>query len=581
VFNLKVIAVFGFLLINGCASSPEQKVDISQPIPQEVAKAEGVSNQFEKESDTAIDPDVLYLLLTAELAGQREQYDIALEAYLRAASRVDDPRLAERAARIALYLKDEKKTEEAVALWLAQNPEDLTARKIAVLSALRKKNKAAAIEHLNYLLQADPAGFEVALLELVKMQGDEEQAAFIYDVVGDMAMQHPDQAGLFFVQSLLAMQMQKDDLALEKVQQALQLQPEWTKALILQTQLLARRGDLEKAKEILTKLVEKNPDNEGLKKLLAQVLIKLGENQQAIELYQQILQDNPDDTETQYLLALVYLQLNEDENARNIFTALMNQPGMQMQSSYYIGMIESRAGNVDKALVWFDKVTSGPLVFDAALSAISLLMDEKRYVDAQLRLTSLKKQFPQRQLRLLLLEAELYNKQEQYEKSYELLTAALEKMPGQKELLYSRALIAERLDRLDVLEADLKQILEKDPDDANALNALGYTLADRTQRYAEAEEYLQRAITLRPDEPVIIDSYGWLQFRLGNLEQALTYLQRAYAELKEAEIVAHLVEVLWVMGRQEEAKALYAEAVNTLSEKQELLDLQQRIPELQ
>ena len=579
-FILKVIAAIGFLLINGCASSPEQNIDVNGET-QEVVKLGEASDQVEMEDETEIDPDVLYLLLTAELAGQREQYDIALEAYLRAAALVDDPRLSERAARIALYLKDEAKTEEAVSLWLAQNPEDLTARKIAALSALREKDKEAAIEHLNFLLQADPAGFEDSLLDLVKMQGDEEQAAFVYDVIDAMTKQHPDQAVLFFVQSLLAMQMQQNDLALEKVQQALRLQPDWTKALVFQAQLLVHTGDLKKAEEILRDLVEKNPENDRLKKLLAQVLIKSGESQQAIEVYKEMLRDNPDDKEIQYALAMVYLQLEQDENARAIFEILVNQPGLQMQSSFYIGMIESRAGNVDSALVWFDKVTTGPLVLEASLSAVSLLMEEKRFDDALLRLSRLKQQFPQQQLRLLLMEAELYNAQEQYDKAFDLLTSALEQMPEQNELLYSRALIAERMDRLDILEADLKQILKKDPDNANALNALGYTLADRTDRYAEAEKYLERAIKLRPDEPVIIDSYGWLQFRLGNLEQALNYLERAYAELKEAEIAAHLVEVLWVMGRKDEARTIYAEALNTLSEKQDLLDLHQRIPGLQ
>ena len=579
-FILKVIAAIGFLLINGCASSPEQNIDVNGET-LEVAKLGEASDQVEMEDETEIDPDVLYLLLTAELAGQREQYDIALEAYLRAAALVDDPRLSERAARIALYLKDEAKTEEAVSLWLAQNPEDLTARKIAALSALREKDKEAAIEHLNFLLQADPAGFEDSLLDLVKMQGDEEQAAFVYDVIDVMSEQHPDQAVLFFVQSLLAMQMQQNDLALEKVQQALRLQPDWTKALVFQAQLFAHTGDLKKAEEILRDLVEKNPENDRLKKLLAQVLIKSGESQQAIEVYKEMLRDNPDDKEIQYALAMVYLQLEQDENARAIFEILVNQPGLQMQSSFYIGMIESRAGNVDSALVWFDKVTTEPLVLEASLSAVSLLMEEKRFDDALLRLSRLKQQFPQQQLRLLLMEAELYNAQEQYDKAFDLLTSALEQMPEQNELLYSRALIAERMDRLDILEADLKQILKKDPDNANALNALGYTLVDRTDRYAEAEKYLERAIKLRPDEPVIIDSYGWLQFRLGNFQQALNYLERAYAELKEAEIAAHLVEVLWVMGRKDEARTIYAEALNTLSEKQDLLDLHQRIPGLQ
>jgi Flp pilus assembly protein TadD len=144
-------------------------------------------------------------------------------------------------------------------------------------------------------------------------------------------------------------------------------------------------------------------------------------------------------------------------------------------------------------------------------------------------------------------------------------------------LLYTRALVAENLNRMDVVEADLKLILEQDPDDANALNALGYTLANRTDRYQEAEKYLHKAISLKPNEAVIIDSYGWLQFRMGNYTEALNYLQRAYSRQKEGEIAAHVVETLWSMGRKQDARNFFGKAMKEVSDKRELLDLRQRL----
>ena len=579
--KIKEIAVAGIvMLLGGCASTVQQGDNASAGDKMHVAVETGME-ELAGGVETEIDPEVLYLLLTGELAGQRGQYDIALEAYLRASRRVKDARLAERAARIALYLKEPGKTEEAVSLWLQLDKDNLTARKIAALSALQAKDKSAALEHLNFLLQADPAGFEETLLELMKMLGTAQQMPFTYDVLEEMTLQHPDQAVLYFVQGVLAMQMQQTPLALDKVQRALDLQPDWQRAMVFQAQLAAHSGDLPRAREILLQAVDKYPENRQLQKLLAQVHIKSGEYDQAVDVYRRILQEQPDDEETQFSLALVYLQLQRDAEAKAIFQQLLDTPGMQMRASFYLARIEAKAGNADQALVWFDKVSTGPLVFEAAISAVALLIDEKRFDDALLRLLSLKGKFPKQHLRLLLMEADLYNEQRQYQKAYDLLTAVLQDMPEQKELLYTRALIAERLDRLDILEADLQKILQKHPDDANALNALGYTLADRTDRYAEAQRYLQKAIELQPDEAVIIDSYGWLQFKQKNLQEALRYLRRAYDKLKEGEIAAHLVEVLWAMGRKQEAREVFSEALQQVSEPQELLDLQQRIPGVQ
>jgi len=568
------------MLLGGCASTPQKSGSDEAATQKNAAAAASPATQPGKIA-TEIDPDELYLLLVGELAGQRGQYDVALEAYLRAARETKDPRLAERAARIALYLKKTRQTEEAVSLWLQLDEKNLTARKLAALSALRAGDKTAALGHLNFLLRTDPAGFEATLLELMKMLDRESQVSFAYAVLEDMTVQHPDQAVLYYVQGLLAMQMQKNQLALDKVQRALDLQPDWQQAMVFQAQLAAHSGDLPRARKILQRAIEKYPDNIRLRKLLAQVYIKSGDYQRAADVYRQILQDHPDEDDAQFSLALIDLQLQKYAEAKEIFLHLEDKPGLQMQASFYLGKIEAKAGNIDQALVWFDKVTSGQLVFESAINAVALLIDAKRYDDALLRLLSLKNKFPKQQLRLLLMEVELYNEQKQYQKAFDLLTAALRKNPQQKELLYTRALIAERLDRLDIMEEDLHKILQKHPNDANALNALGYTLADRTDRYAEAQRYLHKAIELQPDEAVIIDSYGWLQFKRGNLQEALSYLRRAYDKLKEAEIAAHLVQVLWVMGRKQEAREVFSEALGLVPDQQELLDLQRRIPGLQ
>lgn len=569
-------SVITFVLLNGCASLPEKPSGSKDTIvPVKISEIKNKTKHREAKRD--IDPDVLFMLLTAELAGQRGQYDVALEGYMEAAKRVNDPRFSERAAMIAMYMKDSNKTNEAVSLWLRQDPKNMTARKIAALSAFRAGDKQKAVEHLDVLLKADPADFEKSLFELASALQKDGNVTFIYDVLEALSLKHPNQAVVYFIQSLLATEMKNKELAEMKIQQALAIQPDWDKALILQAQIAVFSGDLDKAKRLLRNASLKYPENDKIKKLLAQVLIKAGEYEEAGEVYKGIILANPKDIEGQFALGLVHLQLDRDGKAEEIFKKLLDQPDWQYQASFYLGKIEEKRGNTQKALVWFDKVTDGPFVFEASISAVSLLAKNKQFDEAGSRLSLSQNQFPKQKLRIVLMRAELLNQQKQYEQAFNLLTAALADLPDQKDLLYTRALMAERIGKLDVLETDLKKILAKYPDNAEALNALGYTLLDKTDRYAEAEKYLQHALRLQPDEAVILDSYGWLQFKLGSAEKALEYLQQAYAKQQENEIAAHLAEVLWALGKKAEAKKLFAKAIKNAPEDEYLLDFQQRI----
>lgn len=575
IFRLCFVAVI--VLLNSCAGSPDKPSEPSKPTTAKLKVADMKEKSRQKEAKTAIDPDVMFMLLAAEIAGQREQYDVALEGYMEAAKRVNDPRFAERAAVIAMYMKDSKKTEEAVSLWLKHDTKNMTARKIAALSALRSGDKKAALEHLSALLKAEPTDFENNLLELAGALQKEGKLDTVYDTLTDLAQQHPNEAVIYFVQSLLALQVKNGALAEQQLQKALHIRPDWDKALILQAQIAMLSGDMNKAKAAIKNAIAKYPNNDKLKKLLAQVLIKAESYKEAGEIYQQLITANPKDNESKFTLGLVYLQLDQDAQAEEIFNQLLEQPDWQYQASFYLGKLAEKRKDINKALVWFDKVTEGDFAFDAAIEAVSLLAKDHQFDAANARLSTLPNRFPKQKLRILLIQAETYSQQKQYQKAFDVLTTALAEQPEQQELLYTRALIAEHLNKKDVLEKDLKQILAKDPDNVEALNALGYSLLSDPKRYADAETYLQKAIKLRPDEAVIIDSYGWLQFKLGRTQAALEYLQRAYAKQQENEIAAHIAEVLWTLGRKEEAKKLFDKVIKDAPEDEYLLDFQQRI----
>ncbi len=572
----RLFSVITLILLSSCADSPAKP---SQPegVVAPIKKAEIKSKSQQKEEKTSIDPDVLFMLLTAELAGQRGQYSIALEGYMEAAKRVHDPRFAERATMIAIYMKDSHKTNEALALWLRQDPNNQAARKIAALTALRDGKKKVAVEHLSVLLKVDPAGFDNTLLELSSVLQSDGKISALNDALDTLSTQQPGQAEIYYMQSLLAIQKKDKNLAETKVQQALKVRPEWDKALILQAQIAVFSGDLNKAKALLKEASLKYPDNSKINKMYAQVLIKSENYEEAIEVYQNISSADPKDIESQFALGLIYMQLEQDERAEGIFKKLLEQPEWQYQASFYLGKIEEKRDHTKNALVWFDKVMEGPFVFDASISAISLLAKDKQFNEANSRLSILQNKFPKQKLRLLLVQAELYSQQKQYEKAFNLLTDALVDFPEQKELLYTRALMAERVNKPEIAKADLKKILAMEPDNVEALNALGYTLLNNPDGYAEAEKYLQRALRLEPEAAVIIDSYGWLQFKLGNKVKALEYLQKAYEKQPENEIAAHLAEVLWALDKKDEAKKIFNKAIKDAPDDEYLLDFQRRI----
>lgn len=541
-------------VVAGCSSVAKKSEPVKEIKPVE-------EKPVKTEKQTSIDPNTLYLLLAAELAGQRKKYDIALDAYLQAAKRVNDPRVAERAARIALYLKDQERTEQAVKLWLKEDPDNLTARKIALLSALRNADTNSALEQLNAYLALDPAGFESVLLDMAKVMTRNGREQQMGEILTELAKQHPDQASIYYVQALLSSKQLKHEVALEQINQALAIEPNWKKAIILRAQIAVRAGFLDKAELYLQDAIDQYPDDVKFKKMLAQVYMQSKKYDQALDIYQDILDQNPDDAESKFAMALINLQQEDLDKAKRIFKELAHLPAWEAQSAYYLGRIALKQGRVDEALGWFDSISSGPYKYDARIAAISLLMDQKRYDDVARRLEELEHDFPNKKLTVLLLKSELYNATEQFKEAFELLTAGLKQYPDNKDLLYTRALIADQLDKLDIVEQDLHKILQKYPDDAAALNALGYTLVEKTQRYDEAEKYLKKALSIKPDSAVIIDSYGWLKYKQGDIEQALQLIRKAYELQPETEIAAHLAEILWKKGEHDQARAVYEKAV--------------------
>jgi tetratricopeptide (TPR) repeat protein len=555
----------------GCAATPEKAPDVDVNLVPSESIVAGINH------NTVIDEEVLYLLMAAELAGQRNQYDLALDAYLQAAKRVDDPRIAERAVKIGLFLKDERRTQEALAVWLEKDGKNLGARKFALLLAIKNANRNSALENINAMLQEDPAGFEAGLLELIKLFEKEGRAQFTYDVLEEVSKQQPTQVSVLFLQAVLATMLPDNALAQEKISKALELQPDWNKAVIFQAQLAGRTGDLMKARRYLEKAVKQAPEDLQLRKMLIEVLVNTEAYDDAIRVCQNVLDEKPDDAESLFSIALIYAQQNQLDRAENYLEKLLSNPEWRDQASFYLGKLEMQKRRPEKALAWFDKVVDSRMAFDADMAGLSIVMNLKRQDEVEQRVLRMENKYPEQRLRILTTKAEFLNQQGDYQQAFDVLSAVLKEGPDNRDVLYARALVAEKMDRIDLLEEDLLSILRKNPDDVGALNAMGYTLTDKTERYDEAEKYLKRAIELQPNEAVVIDSYGWLLFKKGQAEQALNYLQQAYEKQAENEIAAHLIEVLWSVGGRKEAKELFDSIYKKSPEDEYLLKLKKRV----
>jgi tetratricopeptide (TPR) repeat protein len=242
-----------------------------------------------------------------------------------------------------------------------------------------------------------------------------------------------------------------------------------------------------------------------------------------------------------------------------------------------MGLAEEMTGNTDAALVWFASVPKQSGRFDIAQSNyITLLVERGELSKAREHLAQLRRELPHQALQYHLFEASLLRDEGQPQAAFELLTSLLNEYPESEDLRYSRAMIAESLDKLDVLEADLRWILNRDPDNAQALNALGYTLTDRTDRHEEALDMITRALELKPGDPFYLDSLGWVYYRLGDLEKAEKYLREAMNVQPDVEFIAHLGEVLWERGKQREAKQVWQQGLEQDADNRLLLDTMRR-----
>jgi tetratricopeptide (TPR) repeat protein len=477
---------------------------------------------------------------------------VALQQYLVLAREVPDPSLAERAVNIGLYAQRYEDALPAARRWVALSPENSDARRALILLLVEVgKSDEAAREALAWFGDAAQLGGKVSgLSNLLARARNPESAAEFWRRIGEA---HPESAAVAQSLAQSALRAQDYDLALASTNRALRLEPDWKHAWLLKSGILAQQGKADESFQVLAEASERYPGDSTIGLAYARALIQEGRSADALALLRRLYEKEPGNASLLIDAGTLAIAAGGLDDAERYLKGALEDPARALDAYFGLGQVAERREDYETALDWFDRVAMGPREADAQVGAAGALLKLGRIAEADARFQELRDRNPELAVRVYQVQSEALREAGMPERALENLNAALVTYPGNHDLLYARALVAERLDRLDLLESDLRSVIDADPNNAHALNALGYTLADRTQRYDEALAYINRAIELSPNDAAILDSMGWVLYRLRRFDESLDYLKRAYAVMPDEEIGAHLGEVLWVHGDRQAA----------------------------
>lgn len=536
----------------GCAVVPQE----TDTDPME-ARPDLVTDLAPWEDDPKA--QLLYHMLVAEMARHRGDADQALAAYLEAMQLTRDPRPAEQAAQLAIIRGRLDDALAALQRWDALEDDNAEVDRLLGLLHLRAGEPDRAYHHLSRYLGTLGGEVRQAFGGLGELLGREARPDDVLQVLGQLAEEYAGHASAQVALARAAMQLGRLETALEAARRAAELDPDWTAPRMLEVHALVNLDRPEAALDVVEQLLAEDAEDRSLRMLHARLLVNMGHRERALEEFEVLMAQRPDDLEVAHAAALLATDLRRWDQARRYWQFIAKRGYQRAEAFYRLGRIADEEGDHQEARSWYERVP-GEYWTDAQLALARMEMAQGQEDAARERLAAVREQRPAERNRAWIQEAHLLTDQGRAAEAVALLDEALEAEPGDHDLLYARALARVQEDDLAGAEADLRAILDDEPEDAHALNALGYTLADAGERLEEARDMIARALAQKPDHPAILDSKGWVLYRLGKPEQALDYLERAWAREPDPEIGAHLGEVLWALGRRDEARAVWEAA---------------------
>jgi Flp pilus assembly protein TadD len=575
------------LLMSACASmttsdaqapaaqseQTENVANASAPFRQHIATAAQLRRMLQAgqaESNdalppVALSPDILYKLLSAEIASQRGQWKFAYMTELGLAQQTSDPRLAQRAMEIALSAKRHDEALAAIRVWRALAPESEQATQYFLGFLMLSDNLAEAGPIFAQRLQAIPATSRTMLMFQIQRllaRAKDKQAGFtLLEQVLQPYLATPE-TRLVLAQGALA----AGDIARAR-QEALAAQvskPESELAALTMAQVASDKA--EAGKELAAYLA-KYPKAREVRLALARLLIEQKQYKEARSQFEVLLKGDPKDLTTLYALGVLSAQTRDNAAAEkylgrylDLLAAQPDEERDPSQALLLMSQLAEERKDTEAALKWLAQVDPGEAWLGAQIRRAQLLAQRGDLIGARKLLMELTPQEESEQTQVLLAEAQILRDAGRPQEAIAVLDGGLKRNPNNIDLLYDQAMLAEKTNQLALMEKNLRKVITLAPKNQHAYNALGYSLADRNLRLPEALTLITKAHELAPQDPFIMDSLGWVHFRMGRLKEAEELLRRAFALRPDAEIAVHLGEVLWVKGQKEDAQKYWRDA---------------------
>ena len=521
------------------------------------------------EVQTQANGEFVFKYLAAEVAGQRGELGLSTKLFFDLAKSSRDVRLAERAAKVAMYSKNAQAALETAKLWLELDANSTEAQQAATQFYVINGDLNAAKPLLQKLLEKEDTRAN-GFLYLNSLLSHQANKTNVLQLVQDLAAPYPQLAEAHFTIGQAAFQANNLQLALSETIRANQLRPNWEIAAIQQADILFSTSP-DQAISFYRSFLNDTPDANDARLNLARMLIKQSRfNEAKPELLKlsKLANSNP---EILVVVGLLSLQSNEFSDAEKYFLQALNSNIKNKDPIYlYLGQIAEKNNNDAEAVNWYSKVQQpgekassqqADHYLDAKLSMANV-MSRTQGADAAIQMLDDLENLSDAQLaQVITAQANLLAQAKRFQESYELLGKAVANMPNSNELIYDYAMAAERVQQFTVLETQLRKLIKIKPDFAQAYNALGYSFTERNIKLEEANKLIAKALELSPNDHYIMDSMGWVQYRLGNLDKAFECLNKAYNLQNDAEIAAHLGEVLWKQGKEDEASKIWADTL--------------------
>ncbi len=528
--------------------------------------------------------EIMYKILVGDIALQRGEPALAARAYFEAAREAQDATLARRATEIALFARQRAMAVDAAQLWQQLDPSSDRARQMVTMLGQPGASGDLKGDLERLLADAAASGKTLgdAFLQLNRALSAQPDKAAVYQLVTDLAKPYPGVPEAQLAVAVAGYNTGLSDIEIvaastRAVDRALELRPGWERGVLVKADILAK-GSSASAIDYLKAFLVEVPSSRAAASALAQLYIEQERYPDARAVFQRQLDAEPSDRELEYAVAALSLQMRDYGNAERLFDELkkvgFGEPGAV---AFYLGEIAEETHRYDEAIARYRGVTVGDRAWLAKLRIASVMGKQGHVASARQYLNTLEPDGRDQETELKQAEAQLLEDAGDYKGAYAVLNEALADEPDSADLLYDAAMVAEKLDRLDEVEARLKRVIELKPDNAQALNALGYTLVDRTPRAVEGLKLIEQAHALAPSDPFILDSMGWAHFRLGNLSESEKFLRRALAERPDPEIAAHLGEVLWAKGERANAQQVWKSQLKETPDNPVLLDTVHRL----